>query len=220
VIDLLRKVRVSLGRPPKKPLHFKDIRHEHRLLYVDSIARANLRTVSVLVHKPSLLEPEKFRERYRLYFYATRYLLERVSWYCRDHRTGSDVGDGVADVVFSNRSGMSYLELCQYLSYLRANTGLMNVRVHWAAIDEARVYALSPGRRAGLQIADAVAGSFYQAVQQSRYGFVEPRYARMLKPVVYSYRATYLGYGLKFWPRDMGALLEEERYQWIAEEYT
>ena len=80
-VKLVDEVRRALGKPDRKPLHFKNLRHEHRLLYVDQVSRASLKTASVLVHKPSLQEPEKFRERYRLYFYATRYLLERVSWY-------------------------------------------------------------------------------------------------------------------------------------------
>ena len=64
--------------------------------------------MSVLIHKPSVKEPEKFRERYRLYFYAVRYLLERASWIRRDHRSRGDVGNGSGEIVFSNRSGMSY----------------------------------------------------------------------------------------------------------------
>jgi len=52
---------VSSGRPPKKPLHFRDLRHEHRLPLIDRIAKANLRVITVLVHKPTLSEPENFR---------------------------------------------------------------------------------------------------------------------------------------------------------------
>ena len=31
--------------------------------YVDEIAKSKLRTISVLIHKPSIKEPEKFQER-------------------------------------------------------------------------------------------------------------------------------------------------------------
>ena len=127
-VKLVDEARAALGEPPRKQLHFKDLRHEHRLLYVDRIARASLKTVSILVHKPALQEPEKFQERYRLYFYTTRYLLERVSWYCRDHRYASDGGDGSAEVIFSNRSGMSYAELCGYLDRLRSR---YNTSIAW-----------------------------------------------------------------------------------------
>lgn len=61
MIDLVRDVRTLLGKPPKKPLHFRDLRHEHRLPFLDRIAGAELSAISILTHKPSLTEPAKFR---------------------------------------------------------------------------------------------------------------------------------------------------------------
>jgi len=189
------------------------------LVLVDEIAKADLRAVSVLIHKPSLREAEMFAERYRLYFYAVRYLLERVSWYCRDHRTSSDEGDGTINLVFSNRTGMSYQELREYLDLLREQSRLADVRIHWGVIRAGQVTALTPGRRMGLQIADAVAGSFFRAVERNPYGFTEDRYARILKPVVYRYRGKSEGYGLKMWPREAYDVLKEERFAWLRQEY-
>jgi len=175
----------------------------------------------VLAHKPSLKEPEKFQERYRLYFYAVRYLFERVSWYCRDHRPANDRGDGTAEIVFSNRAGMSYAEMRDYLGLLRSQTGFFDVRIDWSTIKPETISAFSPGKRMGLQIADAVAGSFYSAAQASQYGFTEDRYARMLKPVVYHRQGRYLGYGLKFWPREVDDLLRNsEHLGWVRTEYA
>jgi hypothetical protein len=72
----------------------------------------------------------------------------------------------------------------------------------------------------GLQIADALASSFFYGVQPSRHGFIEDRYARMLKPVVYHRQGRYLGYGIKFWPREAGDLVaENERLKWVMAEY-
>src|SRR3546814_15951877 len=77
--------------PARSTLHFRELKHEQKIPYVRAIAAAPLRTVSVLVHKPSLNEPETFQaEKFRLYFYLTRYLLERVSWLCRDHRRANE----------------------------------------------------------------------------------------------------------------------------------
>ena len=72
----------------------------------------------------------------------------------------------------------------------------------------------------GLQIADAVASSFYYGVQVNPYGFNEPRYAQMLKPVVYRHKKQALGYGLKFWPREAMTLVEKEAVlKWVKECY-
>lgn len=219
-VKLVDRVRALLEKPAKKPLHFRRLKHEQRLPYVAEIAKARLRTVSVLVHKPSLKEPEKFQERYRLYFYTVRYLLERVSWYCRDHRPAKGIGDGSAEVVFSNRSGMSYEELKDYLYFLQRKTGMFDVRIDWSLIKPNNITAYTPGKRMGLQIADAVAGSFYYAVQPSKYGFTEDRYALTLKPVVYSRRGRYLGYGLKFWPREADDLVRNEKnLAWVRSGY-
>jgi hypothetical protein len=198
IIDGIRK---QLGKPEKQIIHFRDLKHEQRLPYVQTIAASNLRAVNVLIHKPSLKEPEKFQVRYRLYFYAVRYLFERVSWYCRDHKTRHDIGDGSAEIIFSNRSGMSYDDLKAYFEILRKQTGLMDVRIEWTIIKPEQIVAYTAGGRMGLQIADAVASSFYYAVQVSQYGFTEDRYAQILKPIVYNRDGQFIGYGVKFWPR-------------------
>ena len=220
VVKLVDDVRAALGKPSRKPLHFRDLRHEQRLPFVARIAAADLRAISVCVYKPSIKEPEKFRERFRLYFYTVRYLLERVSWYCRDHRTAHDEGDGSAEIIFSNRSGMSYGEMREYLGLLKERTDVLDVRVDWSIINADRIVAHSGLKRMGLQIADAVASSFFYALQPSRHGFTEDRYARILKPIVYHHQGRYLGYGLKFWPKDTGEMLnQEERFAWLRTDY-
>jgi len=219
-VKLVDQVRGRLAKPDKKPLHFRDLKHEQRLPFIDEIGKAPLRCLSVLVHKPSLREPEKFRERYRLYHYASRYLLERVSWYCRDHWSSNDVGDGTAEIVFSNRSGMSYQDLKDYLKVLKDKTGPFDVRIDWSAIVPEQITAYSSGKRMGLQIADAVASSFFYAVQASQHGYTEDRYARMLRDVVYHRKGTHVGYGLKFWPREIDELIKkDERFRWLITNY-
>ncbi len=219
-VKLVDRVRARLGKPPKKPLHFRDIKHEQRLPFVTEISAEQLRAVSVLVHKPSLKEPEKFQERHRLYHYTVRYLLERVSWYCRDHRSSKDSGDGTAEIVFSNRSGVSCDEMKNYLMVLEGMTGPFDVRVAGSVIKTNQISEFSSGRRMGLQIADAVASSAFYAVQPSRHGYVEDRYIRILKPVVYHHHRQYLGYGLKFWPREVSEIVtSDERLNWVLQDF-
>lgn len=207
-VKLVDEVKAFLKKPKEKVLHFRDLKHEQRLPFVERIAKADLRAFAVVFHKPAIKEPEKFRERYRLYFFAVRYLFERISWYCRDHKTGQDMGDGSAEIMFSNRSGMSYEEMKDYIKLLKQRTTAQDIRIDSNVILENQIYAFSPGRRMGLQIADAVASSFYFAVEP-RYGHVEDRYIRMMKNVVYNHQGTYWGYGVKVWP------LEEERLKGI-----
>ncbi len=219
-VRLVDTVRQILRKKPRQPLHFQSMKHEHRLPYVDQIAQARLRTVSVLVHKPSLKEPETFKGRFVLYYYTARYLLERVSWFCRDHRVSNDTGDGSALIIFSNRGGMSYAELCAYLKKLEARSQLGDVRVDWSVVRPDQITAVNHEKLMGLQIADAVASGFYFGVQPTPLGFTEPRYAQMLKPVVYHHSGEHLGYGLKFWPRETTELLQKEpTLSWVNQTY-
>lgn len=215
-IKLADSVRKQLGKPEKKPLHFRDLRHEQRLPFIGQIAMADLRTVSVLVHKPSLKRPEKPHERYRLYFWSLRYLFEQVSLCCKDHRTQNDSGNGSAEFIFANRSGMSDKEMREYLHLLRDKTDSSNVRIDRSIIkpDQIRVY--TTGKRMGLQVADAVASSFFYAVEPSQYGYTENRYVRILKPTVYHREGHIIGYGVKFCPHEAHKILKaEELFGWV-----
>jgi hypothetical protein len=111
---------------------------------------------------------------------------------------------------------MSYDDLRTYLKKLKDESGDFGVRIDWSVIDPANVEARTHDSLMGLQIADAVASSFYYGVEQSPLGFNEPRYAHLLKPVVYRYEGRSLGYGLKFWPLDPTTLLEPQ-YDWLDE---
>lgn len=175
-VQLMREVRSKLGKEPKKALHFRELRHEQRVPYVRAIGEAQIRTVSVLIHKPSIKEPERFQsESFRLYRYATRLLLERVSWLCRDQRKDGE-GDGTVEITFSNRSAMSYDDLRHYLGHLRETAEAKDVRIDWDVVRPEKVKAINHDQLAGLQIADAVASGIYFAVNLSQYGEVEDRY--------------------------------------------
>lgn len=205
-VQLMRDVRTLLKKEPKKALHFRELRHEQRVPYVRAIGEAQLRTVSVLIHKPSIKEPERFQsESFRLYRYASRLLLERVSWLCRDHQKEGD-GDGTVEITFSNRSAMSYDDLRNYLGHLRETADAADVRVDWSVVRPELVKAVNHDQLAGLQIADAVASGIYFAVNLNPYGEAEDRYLKLLAPTIYRHKKTALGYGLKFWPDDFETL--------------
>lgn len=119
-VELAKEARTLLRKEAKQPLHFRNLRHEQRVPLARLIGAESLRTVNVLIHKPSIRTPEMFQEqKYSLYRYATRLLVERVSWLCRDHRRRDDGADGRVELIFSNRSAMSYGDLCSYLVRLR-----------------------------------------------------------------------------------------------------
>lgn len=209
-VKVLKATRELLGKPPKYALHFKDMKHDARVAYATRIAEAHFRHVSVLVHKPSLKEPEHFQEGpYLLYKYATRLLLERVSWLCRDaHRAGA--GDGTVEAIFSDRSAMSYDDLRSYLCKLRDQSATNeSIRIDWNVIKPEQARAVKHDQMAGLQIADCVASSLFAALNKSPLGNTEPRYITILRRQTYRHKEVALGYGLKVWPPQLDELERE-----------
>jgi len=206
VVELMRTVRAQIGRGHKDALHFVKMGHAQRIPWVRQIGQAPLRTVSVLIHKPSIIEPEKFQsQRHLLYRYATRMLLERVSWLCRDHRK-EGVGNGKAEIIFSNRGQMSYDDLRDYIHGLKAESDPMSVTIDWSVIDADMMRPVEHSQLAGLQIADAVASSLFAACNPNRYGDTEDKYLKLIAPTMYRHRGSLLGYGLKLWPGDLDVL--------------
>lgn len=211
VVKLMDDIRALLGRQPRQQLHFVKLNHAQRTAYARELgkAKALIRTVSILIHKPSIQEPETFQaQKHQLYRYACRLLLERVSWLCRDHRIDGQ-GDGTAEIIFSNRGQMSYDDLRDYLARLREMSSSGEINIEWSAINPDSVRAVQHSQLAGLQLADAVASSAFAAVNANRYGDTESRYLLEALPVAYRHEGRLLGYGLKLWPGDLEALKTE-----------
>lgn len=219
-VKLVDDFRQQFELHPRKQLHFRRLGHTRRLSLIDLIASADLMTISVLIHKPSLTFPEKFEERNRLYFYGVRYLLERVSWYCRDNSWRVGTGDGSVQIVFSKRDDLRYDEIQNYMDVLKANSRRGDCGLDWDVIRPDQFEAYSPGRRWGLQIADAVATGQFFAVRHPDHGEWCADYACGLKPVIYRCRGKYFGYGLKFFPKEAESVLCEQRCDWVRQTYT
>src|SRR5690606_13455383 len=199
-VALLKSVRERIGKPPRKTLHFRDLKHEHRIPYVRAIGEARLRIISVAIYKPGIGGYEHYqREAHKLYRYASRLLLERISWLCHDYRLSTDQ-DGRADLIFSNRSAMSYEDLRDYLLLLRDGTPAAKCRIDWSAVDPTAVRAVNHDQMAGLQIADAIASGLFFALNKNQYGESEARYLELFQSRIYRSRNSSLGYGMKFWP--------------------
>ena len=45
-VRVMREVRTLLGKDPKKALHFREMKHEHRVPYMRALASVPMRTVS------------------------------------------------------------------------------------------------------------------------------------------------------------------------------
>jgi hypothetical protein len=218
LLNALRGFRDRLQLPKGHALHFAKMKnHDNRVGLIGVIASLPIRTVSIAIHKPSITNQASFSERDRLYCYACRYLLERVSWCCRDARSEPSE---LAELIFSNKSTLSYDKLKAYLDRLKEGQHSSPVQIDWSVISSDRLRARSHTELLGLQVADAVASGLWTGLERSRFGYVEDRFGRMLKAVTYTHNGKILSYGLKFWPASVEQLLaEHSELGWIATTY-
>lgn len=219
LVHLLDEIRKRIKREPRTALHFRKLRHEQRVPFIRMIGESKLiRTISVIVSKVDIEDKEKFAsEPFLLYRYISRYLLERISWYCREQTKSSEIG-GTAELIFSNRSAMSYDDLRNYVRLLKEKSDPFETSIDFGVIHPDNVRAVNHDQLAGLQMADAVASSFYYAVNQNAYGEVEDKYAQLLRPTFFRHRGTALGYGIKFWPASIEKLAAENPHlAWFKE---
>lgn len=223
--QMAAEIRASLGFPERHVLHFSHLDHERRVCAVHRVSTAPITTASVLVQKEKIRNPETFRaQAFRLYFYTTRLLLERVSWFCRDYAASHQLETAEAQIIFEHRRRLSYEDLKSYLLLLRTQATedewlrvlLHDVRIHWPSINPVNIQSAQKQQYAGLQLADLVASGTRWALDK-RYGNTEHRFAKTLKPVVYAYRGRHQSYGLKFFPE--GLSITDPTGHWVRKHF-
>ena len=213
-VKLVDRVREKIGKPKGYELHYRKLEHEPRVIIANEIGEAkDLIWSAVAIHKPTLTKLGKER----LYFYACRLLLERVCALCIEYRKAGE-GDGSAEIIFSNRTAMSYADFREYLRLLGE---MRDTNIVPRILPPNQVTASIPRDRRGLQIADAVASAVYFALTPgAKYGIAECRYVRAMRPRCFVMKGTPAGWGLKVFPKV--AKIPEERHaflKWAFEAY-
>ncbi len=195
----------------RRDLHFAHMNHSQRIASITNIATRPIRVAAVLSNKTTIADGV-YRNKNQLYFYLTRYLVERISWLCRDLRPQVPEGDGRIKLTFSRRGGMSYPDFKAYLERLKGDT---DVKVHWPVIDIDGISAKDHSSSAALQLADQVTSAFASAVEPNQYGNSESRYVEILKPKIYNRNNNYFSYGVKIVPRHTEFELTDDQTRFI-----
>ena len=209
MVECLKETRAVLGKAPKTPLHFADLKHEQRVPYVRRVGNLDIRTINIAVYKPAIREPSTFQgTKHLLYRYITRFLVERLSWMLSRSDDQSKHQNRFTEIIFSDRANMSYDDIRSYLGLLvkRSAGQSSNVSVDGSVIDPQQVRSVQHSQLAGLQVADAVASGVHFALKLNRYGENETAYLRHFAEKLYRHNGSVLGYGMKFWPDDHNAL--------------
>ena len=189
-------IRVMLPKKGnRKDIHFKELDHNQKVAVARMLSDKPIRFVNVMYNKRTA-QPDTWSQKNQLYFYLTRYLVERISWLCRDLRKQVPEGDGRVQITFSRRGGMSYPDFQNYMTRLKKSDD-NDVRIHWPVIDIESISAQDHSTSASLQMADIGASSFWKGLEPDPYGNCECRYAEILKPKTYHRNGNYASYGMK-----------------------
>ena len=158
-----------------------------------------LTIISVVVHKSSFLGTGTgLSDHVKLYNYAVRFLMERLSWFARDQAIE-------LIPVFAHVKRFPYDRLTRYLNLLRN----LPTQIKWEWLRRHRIE--QPDTAELLQLADLVSGAVYLAVTPDAYGDHEPTYLLEIAPRLYVRTGgSVSSYGLKFCALDGHA----QSYPW------
>lgn len=150
-----------------------------------------------------------------LYWWITRVLMEKVTDYCSRHANEHKIINPKIRFVFSRRGGKrSYDHLRAYLRRLQSQSeagGLFinHSDIKWDLIDHNQIHVVDSKQLVGLQLADIVAGAFFNALDISK---LNTSYAEQLKPIMASCsKNKVINYGLKTMPYIYQIPMKEEQ---------
>lgn len=177
------------------------------------LAGLPVRITSILVHKPSLQNEKLRQDHKRLYFYYGKFLIERISWICRDAKGSADP-DKRGEIVFSKRNKFPYDGLRDYIRKLPDTDP--KSRMAWDHIDADLLSAVPHHESDGCIFADAAASALTLAVEATEFGITDWRPQIELLPAYYAPAKVYRGNSLKLFPSEAeSAPLTDPRLAWM-----
>jgi hypothetical protein len=190
-------------QPPGAPLHWRKIKHTSiRRGIIDLLQPFDFRLSFVICDtQHPAIQTSSLRGCGRLYFYLARLLVERISWF------GAEMGQKV-DLIFANRSNMSYQQLMKYLSEISQDK---ECRIKPGIIDFQRSRCLAAGQVKLLQVADICNGACFNSLERDQYGYSDERYFIGLWDKLYRHGHKLFSYGMKFLPE----VPTDSEYPWL-----
>jgi hypothetical protein len=152
---------------------------------------------------------EKIPSKNWFYCWMTRVLLERVTDFVFWHANKNANPNCKLRIEYSERGGLSYSQMKAYYAWLKWKSDasanfLSSGDLKWPVMDASLLKVYNHKQRAGLQLADIVASSFFKAMDVYDTKECDPQFAKALHPRMAHYRDTkdglISGYGLKLLP--------------------
>lgn len=223
VIDARREIEVptwitnalvALQSKQLKDIHFAKLNEGRRAIMCEAVASLPLRCFAVASNKKNMQgyhNPDAAQVPSDNWFYCwlTRVLLERITNFVASDSLMRFGETKRVKVEYSERGGLRYSQMKAYYEWIRAKSRSGNMYltagdIEWATIHPHLLEVHPHQTRAGLKLADTVAGAFFQAADCIESGPCEPRYAILLEDrmarIPDRVGGQIAGYGLKLLP--------------------
>lgn len=218
--SVINKIKYRLwGNITRQPIHWVRLRHEKKRVVIHEICQHEFTLFAVALEKKYLVRERfdshydrenRMKFRWAMYFYATKLLVERICKYAE--RQGARV-----NLIFENRSSISYRDLRDYLTFMTDYPGPYSRR---PTIPRRMIKSVEPHNKEVkklLQVADVCSGALKDALEINQYGDIEESYIMGLAEKFDRSGGKLWGYGLKLFPRSMLKVRAEYGcYEWMA----
>lgn len=187
---IYKDLMIGTRRQEGQELTFKKLNTDYRKFVSKALGESeNAIVISVVICKRQLTEA--FRNENRLYLYALKLLLERLSWF--GERNGGPVKYTISHIIRFKKE-----HLREYEGILRN----MDTRIKWAHLDPKGGKFNVPKKVRQLQLADLVASSIGLAFNKpSEIKSTDSTYLENIYPRIWALGPEkILSYGLKFFP--------------------
>ncbi len=213
IVPWVRGIITKLKNHQRPDLHFNHLNPAKRRVVCSEIATLPVRCFVVCSNKKNMRGYRNpFAEKYPnpnwFYAWLSRLLLERVTYFIREKSLEQYREIKKVRLEFSERGGLTYAALNTYFEWLKTKSagGDMYLPLGdlvWETMDRDLLHIYPHRRRAGLQLADAVASAFFKACDCCDTGQCDPEFARLLAPRmarVPDGGREISGYGVKLMP--------------------
>jgi Protein of unknown function (DUF3800) len=174
-VGWVQSIRQTIGARQRPDLHFRDLSPSRKFAVCQELPKLPLRCFALLSNKKNMRQhrnelAERARPSGQSWFYnwCVRLLLERITDFVEADSLRRHNKPRQVQLVFSERGGVRYGQTAAYHSLLkeqaRSQTTVLKKReIKWRVLHPASTLIVQHAKNAGVQLADVVASSFYQA---------------------------------------------------------
>lgn len=213
VLKWVKHIVAEIAQHQLTHIHYARLPPDKRLLACKLLSELDIRIFVMISHKRNMqgyrnlrVEQSNVNRTARFYIWLSRLLLERVTTYC-GVRSFRDYGEyRTVRVEFSTRGGVRLKDLRDYFKYIgdQSRMGMLfnnNGNLDWRVVDVSEMRMFPNNARAGLQLADIAASSFFGGLERTPQGLTMPGPAKVLLPrVCMGENGKRFGFGVKLMP--------------------